>query len=256
MRLLLDTGILGQLCHPNTPKNKQTAEWLDEVMKYPDEVEVIIPEICDYELRRKLIHLIAKGQAAPSSLDRLNDLGKMLTYLPLDTETMQQAADLWADSRLRGLPTAAESSLDGDVILAAQASGVNGMIVTNNRKHLQQFVAANDWREFPIKAVFTCMSGPAEQILIEDPRFFSLQDAAGRNWFCIRQDFKVADLDSGAIVIQYDPNPVQEFYETILNLGVHEFQGTTFTKYVTHEYPLAVSDDYAILKLKQELDKT
>src|SRR5689334_21347967 len=121
MRLLLDTGILGQLCHPNTPKNKQTAEWLDEVMKYPEEAEIIIPEMCDYELRRKLIHLIRKNQALPASLDRLNKLWQVYRYLPLDTETMQRTAELWADARSRGLPTAMDSSLDGDVILAAQA---------------------------------------------------------------------------------------------------------------------------------------
>ena len=43
---------------------------------------------------------------------------------PITTSVMQRAASLWADARNSGIPTAADPSLDGDVILAAQALGV------------------------------------------------------------------------------------------------------------------------------------
>lgn len=98
-------------------------------------------------MRRKLIHLIRTKQAEAKTLDRLDRLAEVLDYLPLNTETLRRAADLWAEARIGGFPTARESSLDGDVILAPQALEVTGTVVTTNRKHLSRFVAAQDWTE-------------------------------------------------------------------------------------------------------------
>lgn len=148
MILLLDTGILGQLCHPATARHAPVASWLAGLLGTSGaQSQVILPEICDYELRRKLLHLIVKGQADPRSLQRLDDLGRLIDYLPLDTDTLRKAAELWSQSRLRGRPTAPDPALDGDVILAAQAILVSGTVVTSNRKHLSQFVPATDWSE-------------------------------------------------------------------------------------------------------------
>jgi len=88
--------------------------------------------------------LIARGQALPQSLHRLDQLNATLDYLPIDTATMRLAAELWAESRKQGAPTEA---LDGDVILAAQALQIGGIVVTQNRKHLEQFVATATWQE-------------------------------------------------------------------------------------------------------------
>jgi len=148
MILLLDTGILGQLCHPAKATYTPVAAWLAQLLAANDpRLQVILPEICDYELRRKLLHLIAKGQADPRSLQRLDDFGKLIDYLPVDTDTLRKAAEFWSQSRLRGRPTSAEPALDGDVILAAQAMFVGGTVVTSNRKHLSQFVPTKDWSE-------------------------------------------------------------------------------------------------------------
>jgi len=62
------------------------------------------------------------------------------------------AAELWAQSRQSGRPTAGRAALDIDVLVAAQALtfGVAGsamVIVTTNPKHLSQFVAARQWSE-------------------------------------------------------------------------------------------------------------
>ena len=151
MKLLLDTGPLGQLCHPRKDQNRPIAEWLAKLLHSGDEsFQVSVPEIADYELRRKLLHLIDKGQATEKSIQRLDDLGRLLDYLPLDTETMRRAAELWAEAREQGLPTSAEQALDGDVILAAQADLVGATVVTTNRKHLSQFVPAKEWTEISI----------------------------------------------------------------------------------------------------------
>jgi predicted nucleic acid-binding protein len=145
---LLDTGLLGQLCHPATAQYSPVAAWLARLLATSNsQTQVILPEICDYELRRQLFHLIAKRQADPRSLQRLDDLGKLIDYLPVDSDTLRKAAELWSQSRLRGRPTAPDAALDGDVILAAQAILVSGTVITSNRKHLSQFVPTKDWSE-------------------------------------------------------------------------------------------------------------
>jgi predicted nucleic acid-binding protein len=143
MQILLDTGILGQLCHPRRKQNQPVTNWLLKILgEHASDVRVLLPEITDYELRRKLLHLISKRQSTSKSIDRLDSLGRLLDYLPLDTEVMHHAAELWAKCRSLGWPLSTEQALDGDVILAAQAQLVGGMIATTNRKHLEIFVTA------------------------------------------------------------------------------------------------------------------
>ena len=73
MNLMLDTGILGQLCHPKNLENKAICEWFQILLKKA-EATVYLPELADYELRRKLLHLISKKQAEARSIDRLDAL--------------------------------------------------------------------------------------------------------------------------------------------------------------------------------------
>jgi len=74
-----------------------------------------------------------------------------LEYLPLNTQIMQKAAELWAEARISGFPTAPPDALDGDVILAAQAIEVSGIVITYNRKHLSRFVETKGWEEIVIR---------------------------------------------------------------------------------------------------------
>src|SRR5438552_2198773 len=76
---------------------------------------VAVPEIADYEVRRELIR--AKKTRG---LQRLDALKKEHVYLQLTTAIMLVAAELWAQARSKGKPTASEKGLDGDMILAAQ----------------------------------------------------------------------------------------------------------------------------------------
>ncbi|MGB7158693.1 MAG: hypothetical protein WBD40_11540 [Tepidisphaeraceae bacterium] len=71
-------------------------------------------------------------------------------YVPITTDAMNLAADLWADARRRGTPTAARDAIDIDVILAAQALSlglrpINFVVATTNMTHLAQFVPAELW---------------------------------------------------------------------------------------------------------------
>ena len=146
MILLLDSGLIGPLCHSGKPQSRPVSDWFWETVA-TGRHEFCLPEIIDYELRRKLIHLTRIGRASQRSLDHLDRFGRLLTYLPLDTATMRHAAELWAEVRLRGLPTAPDTALDVDVILAAQAVSVGGTVVTTNPRHLERFVPAKTWEE-------------------------------------------------------------------------------------------------------------
>lgn len=148
MRLVLDCGILGKVCHPDHPDNAPIARWLRNVLS-AGTFKVVVPEITDYELRRKLFHLVRyKGtKQARTSLARLDEFATLADYLPLHTDVMHLAADLWATARGTGHKTADDKALDIDVILAAQVLDCGGQVVTTNRKHLQRFVPIFDWEQ-------------------------------------------------------------------------------------------------------------
>ena len=147
MKLLLDTNILTRLCHPHKDINFAVNEWLEQLLGLSP-FTVIIPEIADYEVRRGLMHVALKsGQPTTRSLLRLDLLTEKLEYLPLNTATMRRAAGLWAESRLAGQPTADDAALDGDVLLAAQALEVSGVVVTENIRHLSRFVESCRWQD-------------------------------------------------------------------------------------------------------------
>ncbi|MEG4221674.1 nucleic acid-binding protein [Microcoleus sp. Pol12A6] len=118
--------------------------WLDSLLQNGE--MVLLPEIADYEVRRELIRA-----GKERGIRKLDLFKKVLTYRPLTTEVMLLAAQLWADSRRRGRPTAEANALDGDVILAAQAileatEGNDVVIATTNVGHLSQFIDAREWR--------------------------------------------------------------------------------------------------------------
>lgn len=153
MRLMLDTNILGRLCRPR--KHPNEVAWLLGLLQLPrSKVELVVPEIGDYELRRELIRLLRSNrqEGTRRSLERLDKLAVDLGYCKLDTETMRKAAELWADARATGRPTAAAEALDGDVILAAQAIRANAAVVTDNTKHLARFVTAFEWSDVAVSA--------------------------------------------------------------------------------------------------------
>jgi hypothetical protein len=72
-------------------------------------------------------------------------------HVPISTVAMRRAAELWAQARSMGQPTAPDLALDGDVILAAQAIVLAAqeaepvIIATTNPAHLQRYTAAAEW---------------------------------------------------------------------------------------------------------------
>lgn len=142
--VVLDTGPLGLVSNPKpSPQNLACAAWLQRLLELG--VRVILPEIADYEVRRELL----RANKQPG-LMLLDTLAETLDYLPLTTAAMRQAARLWASARQSGQPTASDNTIDGDVILAAQALSLDVsdlVIATTNVGHLSRFVPAQLWTE-------------------------------------------------------------------------------------------------------------
>ena len=140
-QLVLDTGVLGQASHPR--RNRAFAQWFTQILA--TDTTVFVSEIADYEVRRELIRAERHVGIA-----RLNSLKATLPYLPVTTPIMLRAAELWAEARRRGRPTADPKELDCDVILAAQALAIGAMVVTDNVGHLALFVEAKSWRDIVV----------------------------------------------------------------------------------------------------------
>ncbi|QSV65697.1 MAG: type II toxin-antitoxin system VapC family toxin [Aphanizomenon flos-aquae DEX188] len=144
--IFLDTNILGMVTNPKSSNSncQECKEWLDELPLKSH--QIILPEIADYEVRRELLRA-----GKTKGIKRLDQLKQAITYLPITTATMLLAAQFWAEIRNTGKPTADPKSLDGDVILAAQAkieelNGNQVIVATTNVKHLSLFVDAREWQ--------------------------------------------------------------------------------------------------------------
>lgn len=140
MRLLLDTGVLGQVCHPR--KHADVRAWFRRAVV---EHVFLMSELADYELRRELLRI-----GATRSIARLDELGRELQYVPVSTVVWRQAAAVWAAARNTGNVAAPPAALDGDVIMAAQALEEDAAIVTTNPRHFEALgVHALEWNAVP-----------------------------------------------------------------------------------------------------------
>ena len=142
--VLLDSGPVGLLTRrTGIPASDECRRWQRGLLAQG--TRVVLPEIVDYEVSRELVRL-----NNVTGLARLDHLAVTLTYLPITTAAMKQAAQLWAMARRQGQPTADPEALDGDVILAAQATMLDApdvVVATSNVGHLSQFVTAKAWQD-------------------------------------------------------------------------------------------------------------
>lgn len=144
--VLLDSTPVGLITNPNsTLLAVECQQWFQSLFNRG--YNVILPEIIDYEIRRELLRANRlKG------IRRLDLLKSELIYLPITTEVMLKAAEMWAQVRQQGKPTADNKALDGDVILAAQSILIGSeehpsIVATSNAKHLSLFVEAQNWQD-------------------------------------------------------------------------------------------------------------
>jgi predicted nucleic acid-binding protein len=139
--VVLDSGPLGMISHPRA--SAEIVQWLARLVG--SGVEVLIPEVADYEVRRELLRA-----GRERGIERLDSLRESLSFVPISSDAMLRAAAFWADARRRGRPTASDQSLDADAILAGQAATVNRsrvIVASNNPRHIARFVPAQRWQE-------------------------------------------------------------------------------------------------------------
>ncbi len=144
--ILLDSSPLGLISTPApSDGTRAITHWAEACLDTGH--KIYIPEVIDYELRRKLLRA---GKV--NRVKKLDGLKNILRFLPISSSAMLFAADLWARSRQSGLATADPEKLDIDVILAAQALTLGVptsqfVVATSNMSHLSRFVPAQVWSD-------------------------------------------------------------------------------------------------------------
>jgi hypothetical protein len=94
--IILDTGPLGLVTNPRGSAEAIACnDWLQDHLAKG--TRVVVPEIADYEVRRELLRANKRA-----GVQRLNTVKSILDYVPITTESMLLAAELWADARRQG----------------------------------------------------------------------------------------------------------------------------------------------------------
>ncbi len=144
--VILDAAPLGLLCgREGNPTAQACIAWLAGLLD--GGARVFLPEITDYEVRRELLRLRATAR-----LTRLDAVHLVTEYLPISTDAMRRAAELWAVARQTGQPTAGDDTIDADMILVGQAQSLrvaDAVIATTNVRHLARFFPAEVWSAIP-----------------------------------------------------------------------------------------------------------
>lgn len=134
MVIVLDTGVLGLL----TSSRVEARRLISDYLKMHPQATVILPEICDYELRREFV---LNGRS--KEIERLEQLGRRYNYMAIRTEHMREACAVWADCRKNAFPFTSDESLDADCILIAQAldhERGEAVVLTSNAKHIGRYL--------------------------------------------------------------------------------------------------------------------
>jgi len=148
--IVLDTGVLGLLAHPQPAKSAESrlcSDWF--TASVAEGAIYVLPEIVDYELRREALRT-----REMRVIQRLDHFKEVTHYAPITTAAMLRAAELWAWIRNQGRPLADPKALDADVILAGQVAQLADLaddiiIATTNQRHLALFGDARRWQDIP-----------------------------------------------------------------------------------------------------------
>ena len=148
MIVFLDTSPLGAITNP-TPSSQEVHQikaWAEQLGNAGH--LLIVPAVADYEQRRE--HLL---RGATKSLDLLDAFiaAAPNRYLHLNDSALKLAAQLWANVRKMGMPTADQRELDCDILIAAQVLDLalpagSFIVATGNTRHLSRLIACDVWQ--------------------------------------------------------------------------------------------------------------
>ncbi|MDJ0731410.1 MAG: type II toxin-antitoxin system VapC family toxin [Crocosphaera sp.] len=152
MIIFIDTGILGLLSSPNDRKEViDCKNWLYSFLSKG--VNIVSSDICDYEVRRGIL-IGVKSRKKGEGLNNLDDLHNLINFVPVSPIILRSSAELWAETRRLGQPTAELNNIDADVIIGATCQliqeeypGQRLIVATTNVKHLSRFVEAKKWTQ-------------------------------------------------------------------------------------------------------------
>jgi hypothetical protein len=151
--ILLDSGVLGLLCNPNHRQDVQEL-WAWFQQKLEEKCRLCSPDVCAYEVRRGLcLNQIKTGRAdGLNALDRFV-FEEIIQLVSTNREIVKLSSELWAESKIKGIPTAPDNSLDIDIIICATHRWLEGehpdrqvVTVTKNVRHLSRFINAVEWQ--------------------------------------------------------------------------------------------------------------
>jgi hypothetical protein len=149
--ILLDSGVLSLLCSSIDDISSEEDNSIEQCINWfysllAKGVYLCTSQISDYEVRREFIRINSKGL---EDLDNFKQ-ERIIDFLPLTTEVMEKAAQIWAKVRNINLPTADNKNIDADMIILAQwcllkeeNPGQEIFIATTNVKHLKIIAGDN-----------------------------------------------------------------------------------------------------------------
>ncbi|MDJ0674543.1 MAG: nuclease [Calothrix sp. MO_167.B42] len=150
--ILLDSQPLSLITNPrDSQKSLGCKNKIKKLIR--NNILVVVPEIIDYELRRTLI--CGEEITGIKNLNRLGDMG--IVYMPINTEIMNKASELWAWARRTGQSTAHKEKIDIDVILAAQAiilakqTQEYTIVATSNVSDIQRYTYAKKLEDIELE---------------------------------------------------------------------------------------------------------
>ena len=110
--VILDSGPLGKFCNP--VKRRQVKILINFLRA--EKIPLRVAEITVYELRRNL-----ELEELQKAINNLSKYKQRQEIILIDSESLDDAANLWAIIRRQGESTADQKNIDCDVIMVAQA---------------------------------------------------------------------------------------------------------------------------------------
>lgn len=147
MMIFLDSNILSSLTNPASTSEHitQCKEWLYKLQARSR--SFYSSDICDYELRRKLL------QIKSPNIGKLDELRDQIMFLPVSHHDLSKAAEIWSDLRTKGQPNKDLKNIDVDCILVAQCMnlqleypGQRVVLATTNVKDFEGLIDCALWQ--------------------------------------------------------------------------------------------------------------